>query len=173
MWRLHGGGWRVRYEPAALVRHDHRVTVSQWARRKFDYGTSAAPLALRHPGSVPPAVTSAVALAPLVFLRARRPWAAGAAGLLAALGLAHRLPAFPGRAQEAARLVVGGSATTAQGLAKAATRAWLPATLVVVAACPRPAPHRPRRCLRGAAAGVDHPPAGAGPAAVDGGAPAR
>ena len=82
VWRLHGGGWRVRYKPAALVRHDHRVAVSQWARRKFDYGASAAPLALRHPGSVPPAVTSAVALAPLLFLRARRPWAARAAGFL-------------------------------------------------------------------------------------------
>ena len=140
VWRLHASGWRVRYEPTARVRHDHRVTVSQWAHRKFDYGTSAAPLALRHPGSVPPAVTSAIALAPLVLVRARRPWAAGAAGLLAAVGLARRLPPFPGRTREAARLVVGGSATTAQGLAKAATRAWLPATLVVLAARPRARP---------------------------------
>ncbi len=137
VWRLHAGGWRVRYEPAALVRHDHRVTVAQWARRKFEYGTSAAPLALRHPGSVPPAVTSAIALAPLLLLRAGRPWAAAATGLLAAVGLARRLPPFPGRARDAARLVVEGSVTTAQGLTKASTRAWLPATLLLVATRPR------------------------------------
>jgi mycofactocin system glycosyltransferase len=140
VWRLHAAGWRVRYEPFARVRHDHRVCLSQWARRKFDYGTSAAPLALRHPGSVPPAVTSLVALVPLLLLRARRPWLAGAAAALAAAGLTRRLPAFPGRAPEAARLAFAGSVTTALGLAKAATRAWLPATLVVAAA--RPADRR-------------------------------
>lgn len=137
VWRLHAAGWRVRYEPAAVVRHDHRVTLSQWARRKYDYGTSAAPLALRHPGSVPPAVTSVFALAPLLLLGARPPWAAGAAAVLAAVGLARRLPPFPGRAQEAAALAVGGSATTVQGLAKAATRAWLPVTLAVLVARPQ------------------------------------
>jgi len=137
VWRLHASGWRVRYEPAVLVRHDHRVAFSQWAHRKFDYGTSAAPLALRHPGSVPPAVTSAVAVAPLLLLRARRPWTAGATALLAAAGLARALPGFRGRALEAVRLSLGGNVTTAQGLARAATRAWLPLTLVLVAARPR------------------------------------
>ena len=26
VWRLHAAGWRVRYEPAAAVRHDHRTS---------------------------------------------------------------------------------------------------------------------------------------------------
>jgi mycofactocin system glycosyltransferase len=48
--RLHGAGWRLRYEPAARVAHDHRTRPVQWWLRKAYYGTGAAPLALRHGG---------------------------------------------------------------------------------------------------------------------------
>ncbi len=129
VWRLHAGGWRVRYEPAATVRHDHRVAPAQWAGRKFAYGTSAGPLAARHPGQVPPAVTSVVALLPLVLLRSRHPGGAALAAGLAAVGLARRLPPFPGRRWAAIRLVVTGCLSTGYGLTVAATRAWLPVTL--------------------------------------------
>ncbi|GAA2021039.1 mycofactocin biosynthesis glycosyltransferase MftF [Nocardioides kribbensis] len=47
--RLLAAGWRVRYEPGAHVRHEHRTGVAAWAGRKAFYGTSAAPLAARHP----------------------------------------------------------------------------------------------------------------------------
>jgi mycofactocin glycosyltransferase len=132
VWRLHAGGWRVRYEPAVHVRHEHRAAIRQWAGRKFAYGTSAGPLAVRHPGHVPPAVTSLAAMAPLVLARTGHPLAAVAAGGLGAAGLARRLPGFPGRPWEAARLMGAGCLTTAYGLAQAATRAWLPITLGVV-----------------------------------------
>ncbi len=48
VWRLVAAGWRVRYEPAARVRHDHRTDLVSWARRKAFYGSSAADLAARH-----------------------------------------------------------------------------------------------------------------------------
>ena len=135
-WTCCGGctrdGWRVRYEPVSRVRHEHRVAFAEWARRRYDYGTSAGQLARRHPGQVPPAVTSVVALAPLVLAARRRHLAAAAFAALGAAGLARRLPPFPGRGREAARLMAAGMATTALGVSRAATRAWLPLTLVLL-----------------------------------------
>jgi mycofactocin system glycosyltransferase len=58
IWRMSDGGWRVRYEPAAVMGHDHRVTFRAWFSRRADYGTSAADLERLHPGSVRPLYAS-------------------------------------------------------------------------------------------------------------------
>lgn len=62
-WRLVDAGSRLRYEPIALVAHDHRVTPRDWVVRKAFYGGSAAPLAARHPDKTAPMVISGWALA--------------------------------------------------------------------------------------------------------------
>ena len=59
VWRLAASGWRVRYEPAATMPHQHRVRLRQWFGRRKDYGTSAAILEQRHPGAVRPLYISA------------------------------------------------------------------------------------------------------------------
>src|SRR5260370_22856861 len=59
VWRLGASGWRVRYEPAATMGHQHRVRLRAWFARRKDYGTSAAALELRHPGAVRPLYASA------------------------------------------------------------------------------------------------------------------
>jgi mycofactocin system glycosyltransferase len=70
IWRLHEAGWRIRYEPAVQVLHHGPDRWPALLARRFRYGTSAAPLASRHPGN----------LAPLVL----QPWPAiTAAALLA------------------------------------------------------------------------------------------
>lgn len=56
VWRLHEAGWRVRYEPSARVSHHEPGDWPALLARRFRYGTSAAPLARRHPGAVPPLV---------------------------------------------------------------------------------------------------------------------
>src|SRR5260370_7539502 len=59
IWRMIAAGWRVRYDPAAEVRH---VEPERWAAvlaRRLRYGKSAAPLAPRHPGLVPPLIVQA------------------------------------------------------------------------------------------------------------------
>jgi len=56
--RLRSEGWRLRYEPVARVAHDHRVSFPEWFSRKVFYGTGAAPLEARHPGTVPPMAMS-------------------------------------------------------------------------------------------------------------------
>ncbi|RKQ88264.1 glycosyl transferase family 2 [Solirubrobacter pauli] len=45
VWRLQDAGHRVVYDPSVVVLHHERDTL----RRRFRYGTSAAPLAARHP----------------------------------------------------------------------------------------------------------------------------
>lgn len=70
-WRLEESGWRLRYEPAAHVAHDHRVTFGHWFNRKMFYGTGAAPLGERHARAVAPLSVS--------------PWTVAAAALLATL----------------------------------------------------------------------------------------
>jgi mycofactocin system glycosyltransferase len=57
-WRFIEAGARLRYEPIALVSHDHRTNLREWLGRKAFYGGSAAPLSIRHPGKTAPLVIS-------------------------------------------------------------------------------------------------------------------
>lgn len=61
-WRLVEAGARLRYEPIALVAHDHRTELRDWLARKAFYGGSAAPLSVRHPDKTAPVVISGWAL---------------------------------------------------------------------------------------------------------------
>lgn len=70
-WRLEEAGWRLRYEPAAHVAHDHRVSFRHWFARKVFYGTGAAPLGARHARAVSPLSVS--------------PWTVASSALLATL----------------------------------------------------------------------------------------
>ena len=79
VWRLAEAGWRVRYDPAASISHAEPVTWTRLLARRFRYGYSAAPLARRHPGQVPPLVLQAWPAAAVAALLARRPVAALAA----------------------------------------------------------------------------------------------
>ena len=87
VWRLARAGWRVRYDPAAEVGHAEPGRWASILSRRFRYGTSAAPLARRHPGQVPPLVLQAWPAAAAAALLARRPaialaaYAAGTAQL--------------------------------------------------------------------------------------------
>ena len=79
VWRLAEAGWRVRYDPAASVSHTEPETWARLLARRFRYGCSAAPLAHRHPGQVPPLILQAWPAAAVAALLARRPVAALAA----------------------------------------------------------------------------------------------
>ncbi|MET0699749.1 MAG: mycofactocin biosynthesis glycosyltransferase MftF, partial [Mycobacterium sp.] len=61
-WRFIESGARLRYEPIALVAHEHRTQLRDWLSRKAFYGTSAAPLATRHPDKTAPLVISGCTL---------------------------------------------------------------------------------------------------------------
>ncbi|MGH3633611.1 mycofactocin biosynthesis glycosyltransferase MftF [Mycobacterium sp.] len=67
-WRLVEAGARLRYEPIALVAHDHRTDLRDWFVRKAFYGGSAAPLSARHPDKTAPLLISGWALAAWVLM---------------------------------------------------------------------------------------------------------
>ncbi len=92
VWRLIDAGHLVRYEPAAVVTHEVRRERLRWARRIFDYGTSAAELDRRHPGRLVPARLSFWNVAAAALVLARRPSpAAGAIAAVTAVGISVAL----------------------------------------------------------------------------------
>ncbi|SEP00315.1 mycofactocin biosynthesis glycosyltransferase MftF [Trujillonella endophytica] len=127
VWRLLAAGWRVRYEPAAEVAHEHPASVGSWLRRRAFYGTGAALLAQRHGAAVAPVVVTGWAGAALALaLAGRAPGRVAAAGVLAGatVRLARRMTPPGGRPPTAlaAGLVLRGTATATRTLARAATR---------------------------------------------------
>jgi mycofactocin system glycosyltransferase len=56
IWRLHDAGGRIRYEPRVVVEHEEPAGWPALLGRRLRYGTSAAPLAARHPGRLAPLV---------------------------------------------------------------------------------------------------------------------
>ncbi|MFB9837520.1 mycofactocin biosynthesis glycosyltransferase MftF, partial [Actinoallomurus acaciae] len=89
VWRLADRGWHVRYQPEARVAHTPRLAAPAWARRRHEYGTSAAALAERHPGRLAPAHPSAWNLATLALLTYGHPRAAWNLATLALLTYGH------------------------------------------------------------------------------------
>jgi mycofactocin system glycosyltransferase len=134
VWRLTAAGWRVRYEPAGQVAHDHRVTLGDWLRRRAFYGTGAALLARRHGVAVAPVVVSPWSLAAWgLALTGTVPGAAAAVVLLGtATGRLARRLAAPGSRPPVAlatRLVARGTALSGRTLARAVTRHHWPLAL--------------------------------------------
>lgn len=138
-WRLVAARWRVRYEPAASVGHQHPERLRPWFGRRMHYGTSAAALELRHPGSVRPLYVSRWTALAWAAMLARRPVAAVAVTAVATALLARRmsrvtgerwpLPRLGGRWAAwplAARLVAGGTVTAARPVGSAISRSWWP-----------------------------------------------
>ena len=142
--RLHAAGWRLRYAPSARVAHDHRTTAWAWWRRKAFYGTGAAPLALRHKGSVPPMVLSPWAATVGAALLVARPWSAAVAVVTSAVAaerLARRLDRLDQPRTVAARLIALGAIGAAAQTADAVTRHHWPLA-AVAALCSRRARRR-------------------------------
>ena len=135
-WRLVAAGWRVRYEPTALVAHEHRTSVVAWARRRAFYGTGAAKLAARHGSAVAPVVLSPwSAAAWTALLAGGRGGPVYSAAILAwaTARLANRLTGVGSRWPLATRLVALGTAFAGRQLASAVVRHYWPISLMVAA----------------------------------------
>jgi mycofactocin system glycosyltransferase len=136
VWRLAASGWRVRYEPAATMGHQHRVRLCEWFGRRKDYGTSAAALELRHPGAVRPLYASAWTAAAWLAAALGHPEAGAVVTGTGTALLARRLARVTGEAwprpvgSAAWRLAVtqaaGGTLAAARPLGSAISRTWWP-----------------------------------------------
>ena len=137
VWRLADQGHHVRYEPRAVVLHEPRGSVRQWAVRLFEYGTSAVELEARHPGRLSPLRASPWNLAALALLARRRPIAAlGASSATAGL-LARRLGGQGLGPDVAMRVVAVGMVADALAVGHALRREYWPLGLLAAAAAPR------------------------------------
>jgi len=109
VWRLLDAGWRVRYEPSAVVWHREPSSWSALLARRYRYGTSAGPLATRHPGRLAPVRLRPWPTAVVAAGLAGRPLAA----LALVLGHAAMLARNVGRQGVPARLALRWSAQSA------------------------------------------------------------
>jgi mycofactocin system glycosyltransferase len=91
IWRLHEAGWRVRYDPAVRVRHQEPDSWRSLLSRRFRYGTSAAPLAVRHPDAMAPLALSPWPALTVAGLLARQPVIAGAGFVTSVLAMRRTL----------------------------------------------------------------------------------
>ncbi|GGJ03271.1 glycosyl transferase family 2 [Saccharopolyspora subtropica] len=130
--RLHEAGWRLRYVPAARVAHEHRTDLRRWLAQRAFYGTSAAPLALRHPRQIPPVQAPWWSLVAAGLLTDRRlvPLAGGLVAVIAAR-MTRRLPDADAPVRAGVLLALGTLYATVRQLARAATRHYWPISVAV------------------------------------------
>ena len=145
VWRLHEAGRRCRYEPAVHARHDTRRTLGAWLTQRYRYGTSAAPLAARHPGALAPVRMSGWSAAAWIPTLCGLPVVGALVAAGTTVALVRKLRTVP--ASECVRLAGLGHLYAGRLLAGTLTRAWWPLA-VVAALCSR----RARRTLLVAAA---------------------
>ena len=127
VWRLVEAGWRCRYEPASVVHHRPRGSWRALVAQRVSYGSSAAPLAKRHPGALAPVRISGWSGAVWALLAAGQPVAAIVLAGATTLALVRRLPGVP--AKDSLRLAGLGHLYAGRLLADAGRRAWWPALL--------------------------------------------
>ncbi|MBA9005362.1 mycofactocin biosynthesis glycosyltransferase MftF [Thermomonospora cellulosilytica] len=134
VWRLHENGWRIRYDPAVRIGHHEPPTWGGLLSRRFRYGTSAAPLAVRHPTSVSPLALHPWPALTVAALLARRPLAAAAAFGMANLTMYRRLRKAGIPTRGVPRAMAEATYRTWLGTGRYATQFAGPALLALLAA---------------------------------------
>jgi mycofactocin system glycosyltransferase len=127
VWRLVEAGWRCRYEPASVVHHRPRGSWHALVAQRIAYGSSAAPLAGRHPGALAPVRVSGWSGAAWGLLAAGQPLLAVAVAGGTTAALVRKLRGVP--AAESVRLAGLGHLQAGRALADAGRRAWWPFVL--------------------------------------------
>jgi mycofactocin system glycosyltransferase len=141
IWRLHDAGWRIRYDPAVRVGHHEPETWPGLLARRFRYGTSAAPLARRHPGAIPPLVLYPWPALAVVGLLVRRPDVAGAAYAASVVGMTRALRRAGVPTRGTASAMLDGVHQTWLGAGRYCAQFAAPLLIAAVVA-----PSRDRRC---------------------------
>ena len=132
-WRFVEAGVRLRYEPIALVAHDHRVGLRDWLSRKAFYGQSAAPLSIRHPDKMAPIVVSGWSLVLWLLLAIGSFFGYLASTLIACLfaeRVANTMDGVDSQPRDVATVAGRGLAGAALQLASAICRHYWPIALI-------------------------------------------
>lgn len=150
VWRLDEAGWRVRYEPETVVTHAPRSDWRGWVRQRISYGSSAAPLARRHPGALAPIRMSGWSIGSWLAGVAVHPILGASISAGSAAALVRKLDGIPAR--DAFRLAWLGNVHAGEQIAGAVRRVWWP-ILLLAATRSKIA----RRVLAGSALAARHP----------------
>ncbi len=129
VWRLVSAGYVVRYQPDSVVWHSPRDTVREWLAQRIAYGSSAAPLARRHPGLLYCAHLSESVVVQSVSSAAGYPILGFAVGVVTGARTAHRLHGSGLPSRTAARIAAAGELSAANQIAEAIRRVWWPLAL--------------------------------------------
>jgi mycofactocin system glycosyltransferase len=133
VWRLSRAGWLVYYDAALRAHHNPRAQARAWLAQRYRYGTSAAELARRHPGTLHPVRADLWTVMAWAALLARQPRLALSVTAMARQQMMARLPAEVGDAEGAATtIVVRGMAESGGPLARQLVRAYLPLLLLAL-----------------------------------------
>ena len=133
VWRIIGSGRRVAYDPAATVRHAHRLRPAPFWRRRWDYARSIGPLARRHPHALPALRTEPWSAAIIGLLLLRRPVAAAIVAAARVEILRHRIAKHSDHPTTLATELLAHSLTgAARGASHAVRRTWSPLLLLAV-----------------------------------------
>ena len=128
VWRLDEAGWRCRYDPTSVVWHEPRARPMARLRQHAAYGSSAAALALRHPGALAPVRSNGWTAGVWGLAVVGHPFA----GLMLATGsaaaLVRRLPDIPPAVSF--RLAMNGHLGAGRQSAAAVRRVWWPAVAI-------------------------------------------
>jgi mycofactocin system glycosyltransferase len=141
VWRLSAANWAVRYEPSVVVEHPTRGRARAWLGQRVAYGSSAGPLARRHPDAMRHLVIPRWAVAPWVLAAAGQPRAALFAAAAGTGLVTARLPTAPGARLQLLGFTAGAELRVARQVLDAAWRAYPP--LVCAAAVAHPPARRP------------------------------
>ena len=136
VWRLDEADWSVRYQPTARVAHRHRTRPLAWARRRFEYGTSAGPLAQRHPGALAPVETSGWSIATWALAASGHPIGASAVVAATAAMLSQKLESLDHPLPVAAQLAGRGHLAVGRAFAQSLVRPFWPITLALAVLVP-------------------------------------
>jgi hypothetical protein len=127
VWRLDQAGWRCRYEPAGVVWHEPRSAFRARLAQHATYGSSAAPLALRHPGALAPFRCSTATGLAWLLATTGRPLIGATLAVGELATLLGRIPDVPSRTM--VPLTLRNHLELARQLAGALRRAWWPIVL--------------------------------------------
>ncbi|MEP6300252.1 MAG: glycosyltransferase family 2 protein, partial [Ilumatobacter sp.] len=124
VWRLDAAGWTCRYEPGSTVWHEPRPDRIGRLRQQVGYGSSAAPLALRHPTALAPLRSDGLLTSTWVLGALGHPVLGAACAIAGAAGVRRKLPGVP--TPVALRLAGKAQIATGRQVATAIRRVWWP-----------------------------------------------
>ena len=129
IWRIIDAEWDIRYEPSIWVQHAGPTSLTAHLTRRYHYGTSAGPLARRHPARMAPITLEPLPTAVAGLLLLRRPGAAAAVTGIAATLLARRLSHTHAPVRHAMPMAAQAIASTLLAIGRVTTQLALPAAL--------------------------------------------